>query len=180
MKVSREEKKQLSTKKNFFFFIENNLIAWTKDQNLINFPLDSQYTSIKDITNKLGDDTTDLPTRISHLNSQQSNTNINLLQHQSITSASSRKSSFSEYNYGTPPNLHIGIQALLLNQSLINSSATEPIYQHSQLNYNPQSKSTTRMAEIIPYPKCFCAKFSGLPRKFHHLDQSENIKLFLS
>ena len=105
--------------------------------------MESQYITIKDVAQKT-DDTTDLPTRIT--NSQVLSTAINLLPHTSVTTASSRKSSFSEY-CGTPPN-----SGMYYNPTI---SASE---------FASQLKSNSRIAEIVPYPKCFCAKFSGLPR----------------
>ena len=66
------------------------MVAWTKDQNIISFSLDSQYMTAKDALLSKSDDTTDLPMRIQPSSS-------NLLP---LTTTSSRKSSFSEFGGG--------------------------------------------------------------------------------
>jgi hypothetical protein len=122
---------------------------------------------------KLTDESTDLPLRMSHLMTHQSSTSTQALHHQSITSTSSRKSSLSECGpFSTSPNtITTNANAIFtgLNITSINSSEenTPTMGQHLPQQAHiglSQSKSATRILETVPYPKLFGAKFCGLPR----------------
>lgn len=137
-------------------------IGLTKDSVLVNCLIDSAHLpsittalSTREILSKqqqLDDDS-----RVSTiLNLAQVTTGGTNFQQPSITTTSSRKSSFSEHGgYGTPPTINffqahqIGSTANDENTVIINAA---------QL-----MKSSSRNVEInIPYPKLFGAKFSGL------------------
>lgn len=108
----------------------------------------------------------------------------NALQLNSNTTNSSRKSSFSENTCGTTPT---NVNSLITNRTLVNDR--EPSFNlideqsqyENQLNmtnltnciatvHNLFKSSSTLTAHdfLKKYPKCFGAKFTGLPGNYHH------------
>lgn len=164
-----------------------NIVSWDRDQHIRVHEMDATQFNCKEFeksTLKMKEED-DLPNM--HLISKQNPTSA--LQLYSNTTNSSRKSSFSEYTaYGTPPT---NLNSILNNKTLIerdtsftqNDDQSDMPYvrnphtnsisisnTHNLPNLLKSSSSTLSAHEFLKkYPKCFGAKFSGLPGfiKFH-------------
>jgi hypothetical protein len=142
-------------------------IALTKDDILINCLIDSTHLPAINRDTMLKQQQLDDDSRMSTILNlaQQTQTptltqisTIGNIPQPSITTNSSRKSSFSEHGgYGTPPTINFFQTQQISNTFNVNDDTTL-IISGSQL-----LKSSSKNVELnVPYPKLFGAKFSGL------------------
>lgn len=152
---------------NYDFYQQNDkfkIVSWTQNQSLCNQSidlvqlvpkdnLDKNTSLILNNTNKfeegeIGALKSSINTTLNNNNNQTSTTALHI--QPNTTQNSSRKSSISEYGYGTPPsNLTSILSNRMMNER--ESINLNDIVGHDFLKRNP---------------KCFGAKFSGLPEQF--------------
>jgi hypothetical protein len=167
----------------FDFYVEDrfSIVTWSRDKYLCIYSLDLEHFSNKEferianvqtIIKKDEDDLSNI------IITNKLGTNTSNLMPQSNTTNSSRKSSISEYTYGTPPSTgYLGTRAntneregsINLNEELqVNerTSISTSFTKSASFNLLKSSSSAHIAHEFLKRnPKCFGAKFSGLPGK---------------
>ncbi len=137
----------------FDFYTSNekfNMVSWSRDQYLRIHSM--ELTKIATKPRNEEDVLTMMP-----------NTNLTA-RHigQSASPNSSRKSSFSEINYGTPPAIE-----LPSGKAYIEENQAEEIMTRTSLSINiPHTMIRSNHDFLKKNPKCFGAKFTNLPEQF--------------
>ncbi|RNA27104.1 WD repeat-containing 59, partial [Brachionus plicatilis] len=171
-KINRIVSNQFDMIVDFDFHVNDDLmdvITWSRDQNIRVFNVNLQkFKSESDKNFKIKNED---ELGLHSLNKQ----HLSALHHTTNTTNSSRKSSFSENFNGTSPNnFTFNVVSQYMNNDRDSSFnlAETAIFSNDFTRPNSQNLIKSQSSTILPheflkkYPKCFGAKFSGLPENF--------------